>query len=121
MLLDRETGYQAKKVQCGPADSEEEYLTLSTIHSAKGLEWKAVFMIWALDGKLPSIRAAENEEEMEEERRLFYVAATRAKDILAIVYPVNIYERATGTVLSTPSRFADEIPPRLLPRYALMA
>jgi DNA helicase-2/ATP-dependent DNA helicase PcrA len=101
-------------------DGEDEYLTLSTIHSAKGLEWKAVFLIWALDGKLPSIRAAENEEEMEEERRLFYVAATRAKDILAITYPVNIYERATGTVLSTPSRFADEIPARLLPRFALM-
>lgn len=100
-------------------DTEEEYLTLSTIHSAKGLEWKAVFIIWVLDGKLPSMRAAENEEEMEEERRLFYVAATRAKDILAMTYPVNIFERATGTVLSLPSRFADEVPARLLPRYAL--
>ncbi len=101
-------------------DTEEDYLTLSTIHSAKGLEWKAVFIIWALDGKLPSLRAADREDEMEEERRLFYVAATRAKDILAITYPVNIFERATGTVLSTPSRFADEIPARLLPRYALI-
>ncbi len=101
-------------------DTEEEYLTLSTIHSAKGLEWKAVFIIWALDGKLPSLRAADREDEMEEERRLFYVAATRAKDLLAITYPVNIFERATGTVLSTPSRFADEIPARLLPRYALI-
>jgi DNA helicase-2/ATP-dependent DNA helicase PcrA len=101
-------------------DDEEEHLTLSTIHSAKGLEWKAVFVIWALDGKLPSVRAADDDEEMEEERRLFYVAATRAKDYLAFVYPVNIYERASGTVLSAPSRFADEVPARLLPRYALI-
>jgi DNA helicase II / ATP-dependent DNA helicase PcrA len=99
---------------------EEESLTLSTIHSAKGLEWKAVFILWVLDGKLPLYRAAEDEEEMEEERRLLYVAATRAKDLLVLTYPVNIYERATGTVLSKPSRFVEDIPPGILPRYALI-
>jgi DNA helicase-2/ATP-dependent DNA helicase PcrA len=101
-------------------EGDDDTLTLSTIHSAKGLEWKAVFIIWALDGKIPLSRAAEEEEEMEEERRLLYVAATRAKDALVFTYPVNIYERASGTVLSLPSRFVEEIPPGVLPRYALI-
>ncbi len=103
-----------------PEGEEEESLTLSTIHSAKGLEWKAVFILWVLDGKLPLSRTAEDEEEMEEERRLLYVAATRAKDLLVLTYPVNIYERATGMVLSKPSRFVEEIPSGILPRYALI-
>ncbi len=101
-------------------EGDDDTLTLSTIHSAKGLEWKAVFILWVLDGKLPLSRAAEEEEEMEEERRLLYVAATRAKDALVMTYPVNIYERASGTVLSLPSRFVEEIPPGVLPRYALI-
>ena len=101
-------------------EGDDDTLTLSTIHSAKGLEWKAVFVLWVLDGKLPLSRAAEEVEEMEEERRLLYVAATRAKDALVLTYPVNIYERASGTVLSLPSRFVEEIPPGVLPRYALI-
>ncbi len=101
-------------------EGDDDTLTLSTIHSAKGLEWKAVFIIWVLDGKIPLSRAAEEEEEMEEERRLLYVAATRAKDALVLTYPVNIYERASGTVLSLPSRFVEEIPAGVLPRYALI-
>jgi DNA helicase-2/ATP-dependent DNA helicase PcrA len=101
-------------------EGEEDTLTLSTIHSAKGLEWKAVFILWVLDGKLPLSRAAENEEELEEERRLLYVAATRAKDLLVMTYPVNIYERADGTVLSKPSRFVEGIPATVLPKFALI-
>jgi DNA helicase-2/ATP-dependent DNA helicase PcrA len=111
---------QASVGDIAAPDGEEESLTLSTIHSAKGLEWKAVFILWALDGKLPLSRSAEDEEEMEEERRLLYVAATRAKDLLVMTYPVNIYERATGTVLSKPSRFLEEIPSSILPRFALI-
>jgi len=111
---------QASVGDIAAPDGEEEFLTLSTIHSAKGLEWKAVFILWVLDGKLPLSRAAEDEEEMEEERRLLYVAATRAKDLLVMTYPVNIYERASGTVLSKPSRFVEEIPSSVLPRYALI-
>ena len=99
---------------------ERDTLTLSTIHSAKGLEWKAVFILWVLDGKLPLSRAAESEEELEEERRLLYVAATRAKDLLIMTYPVNIYERASGTVLSKPSRFVEEIRQGILPRFSLI-
>jgi DNA helicase-2/ATP-dependent DNA helicase PcrA len=101
-------------------EGDDDTLTLSTIHSAKGLEWSVVFLIWVLDGKLPLSRAAEDQEEMEEERRLLYVAATRAKNTLVLTYPVNIYERASGTVLSLPSRFVEGIPPGVLPRYALI-
>ncbi|MGE5840713.1 MAG: ATP-dependent helicase, partial [Deltaproteobacteria bacterium] len=64
-----------------------ECLTLSTVHSAKGLEWSAVFIIWATEGYFPSARSSQNEESLEEERRLMYVAATRAKDHLTLCYP----------------------------------
>jgi DNA helicase-2/ATP-dependent DNA helicase PcrA len=64
-----------------------ECLTLSTVHSAKGLEWPVVFIIWLVDGYFPSAKAASSEEALEEERRLLYVAATRAKDELVLCYP----------------------------------
>ncbi len=111
---------QASVGDIAAPEGEEDTLTLSTIHSAKGLEWKAVFILWVLDGKLPLSRAAEDKEEMEEERRLLYVAATRAKDLLVMTYPVNIYERAAGTVLSKPSRFVEGIPATVLPKFALI-
>jgi DNA helicase II / ATP-dependent DNA helicase PcrA len=101
-------------------EGNDDFLTLTTIHSAKGLEWRVVFLIWALDGKLPLARAAGDGEDLEEERRLLYVAATRAKDMLVFTYPINILERSTGTVLSKPSRFLEEIPPGLLPHYAIV-
>jgi DNA helicase-2/ATP-dependent DNA helicase PcrA len=90
-----------------PEAKEEEYLTLSTIHSAKGLEWKCVFILNALEGRFPSARSAESIDTLEEERRLFYVAATRAKDRLFIAHPTNIYDRESGFVLSEPSRFIE--------------
>ena len=64
-----------------------ECLTLSTVHSAKGLEWAVVFIIWATEGYFPSARASQSEDGVEEERRLMYVAATRAKDHLVLCYP----------------------------------
>jgi DNA helicase-2/ATP-dependent DNA helicase PcrA len=101
-------------------DHEEEgRLTLSTIHSAKGLEWHSVFIIWAVDGRFPSLYN-KNEEELEEERRLMYVAATRAKENLFITYPINIFDRATGMVLSKPSRFLDGLSRRVLEPVMLM-
>ncbi|MEW6298002.1 MAG: UvrD-helicase domain-containing protein [Thermodesulfobacteriota bacterium] len=100
-------------------DREEGMLTLSTIHSAKGLEWHSVFIIWAVDGRFPSLYNT-NDDEMEEERRLMYVAATRAKENLFITYPINIFDRATGMVLSKPSRFLDGIPRRVLEPMMLM-
>ena len=102
-----------------PPKSDDERLVLSTIHSAKGLEWHTVFIIWALEGKFPSSYAFNSEEEMEEERRLMYVAATRARESLFITYPINVYDRVTGEILSKPSRFLKEIPPELFEGWTL--
>jgi DNA helicase-2/ATP-dependent DNA helicase PcrA len=88
---------------------EDEFLVLSTIHSAKGLEWNSVFLIYALDGRFPTLRSVESPEELEEERRLMYVACTRAKEHLFITYPVNIYDRESGLILTKPSRFLEGI------------
>ena len=98
---------------------DEERLILSTIHSAKGLEWSCVFVIWLLDGKFPSSYSIFSSQELEEERRLFYVAMTRAKHLLYLNYPVNIYDRQAGAVLSRPSRFLDDVPATLLESWAL--
>lgn len=100
--------------------SDDERLVLSTIHSAKGLEWHSVFIVWALEGRFPSSYAYENEDEMEEERRLMYVAATRARENLFITYPLNIYDRVSGEILSKPSRFIREIPGELFDGWALV-
>ncbi|MDC1068953.1 ATP-dependent helicase [Candidatus Kapabacteria bacterium] len=102
-----------------PTDNESEFVTLSTIHSAKGLEWKKVFLVWALDGRLPSVRS-NSIDDIEEERRLFYVASTRAKDDLFVSYPINIFDRQTGFVLSKPSRFLDNISEDLAARFTLV-
>lgn len=88
-------------------ETEDKPLTVSTIHSAKGLEWYSVIIPHALDGMIPSVRALKNIEELEEERRLFYVACSRAKDELIITMPsfVSTY----NGFLSYPSRFLVEI------------
>ncbi|MCE5266351.1 MAG: ATP-binding domain-containing protein, partial [Planctomycetaceae bacterium] len=75
----------------GPPQLDDDYLVLSTIHSAKGLEWDAVYVIHAADGNIPSDMATKNAEEIEEERRLFYVALTRAKNWLYVCYPLRYY------------------------------
>lgn len=93
----------------GGSESESDTLVLSTVHSAKGKEWKAVFVIWAVDGWFPSSRAVEDPDELEEERRLMYVALTRAKDELAVVYPMQVYGSKRGAEYSFDqlSRFLD--------------
>ena len=88
-------------------ESEDKPVTLSTIHSAKGLEWYAVFIPHALDGLLPSSRALKNLEEVEEERRLFYVACSRAREELYITMPSFV--RSYQGFCSYPSRFLVEI------------
>ncbi|HEY5277651.1 MAG TPA: ATP-dependent helicase [Coriobacteriia bacterium] len=76
----------------GPPVLDEDYLILSTMHSAKGLEWDAVFLIHAADGNMPSDMSTGSVEEIEEERRLFYVACTRAKDWLYLCFPLRYYK-----------------------------
>ena len=106
-------------VDVDATDKEEEYVTLSTIHSAKGLEWHSVFIIHAVEGYFPSARSIESLETLEEERRLMYVASTRAKNNLFITYPMNLYDREAGMTLSKPSRFISEISPDLAEGWLL--
>ncbi|MGB7925400.1 MAG: ATP-dependent helicase, partial [Pyrinomonadaceae bacterium] len=98
---------------------EDELLTLSSVHQAKGLEWRAVFLIWAADGKFPSPRSLREEEGEEEERRLWYVALTRAADQLYITYPLMITDYSRQTVIQKPSRFVTEVPPELYDIWSL--
>ena len=100
-------------------DGEEEFITLSTIHSAKGLEWHSVFLIWVNEGRLPSARSIESEESLEEERRLLYVACTRAKERLYLTYPCVMLEWQNSDVLGQPSRFLVDISSDHIPKYYL--
>ena len=77
--------------EAGPPLLDEDYLILSTIHSAKGQEWNAVFLLNAVDGCIPSDMGTGTSDEIEEERRLLYVAMTRARDQLAIMIPQRFY------------------------------
>jgi DNA helicase-2/ATP-dependent DNA helicase PcrA len=92
------------------ADQETERTTLSTIHQAKGLEWRAVFVVWLSDGMFPSSRSLESASAIEEERRLFYVAVTRAQDELYLTYPTLWPGASVDNRLRRPSRFLNEIP-----------
>ena len=98
---------------------KDEYLTISTIHSAKGLEYKAVFIVGAVDGRFPSVYSFNSEEELDEELRLMYVAVTRAKTHLYITYPIDMFDYATSMVLSKPSRFLDGIDEEILERWVI--
>lgn len=91
--------------------SEDPGVTLSSVHQAKGLEWKVVFVIWLADGMFPNKRAVEEEGNagLEEERRLFYVAVTRAEDELYLTYPEYWPKAYSGDQFQTPSSFLTEI------------
>ena len=93
----------------GGDDQEDDALILSTAHSAKGKEWDVVFVIWAVDGWFPMARTADNEDELEEERRLMYVAMTRARNQLLVTFPMNSYNTRRGADYSVDqlSRFID--------------
>lgn len=100
-------------VEAGFRDRDDSHLTLSTIHSAKGLEWHTVFVIYVAEGHLPSYLSLENDDSIEEERRLFYVAATRARENLFLLKPhidrsPRSYFDGSGTVFTQISRFVDE-------------
>jgi DNA helicase-2/ATP-dependent DNA helicase PcrA len=80
----------------GPPLLDEDYVILSTVHSAKGCEWDVVHVIHAADGMMPSDMATGDTESIEEERRLFYVALTRARDALYVYFPLRYYRRPRG-------------------------
>ena len=98
---------------------DDEMVTLSSVHQAKGLEWKVVFVIWMTDGMFPSSRSLENADAIEEERRLFYVAVTRAKDELYLTYPNLRLNAGYGEMLQRPSRFLGEVPKKLLEEWQI--
>ena len=95
------------------------YVTLSTVHSAKGLEWNTLFVIWMTDGWFPSNRFQDEFDDLEEERRLLYVATTRAKKDLNFVYPVNVYRGPDSDGTPALSRFLEPIPPEILVHASL--
>src|SRR5690349_8442778 len=107
-------------VDVEPPDRDDERMVLSTIHSAKGLEWQCVFVIWVVDGKFPSIYSFVTDGDLEEERRLFYVAVTRAKRHLYLTYPINVFDKSSGMLLSKPTRFLDHVSPAMLDQLALV-
>jgi len=90
--------------------NEQEYLRLSTVHQAKGQEWKVVFVIGLCDGMFPLGRVLDNIEGLEEERRLFYVAVTRAKDELYLTYPLYRQMGGDSGGFQRVSRFIQELP-----------
>ena len=98
----------ASGAETGEEEEERECVILSTVHQAKGLEWETVFLAGLNDGRFPSQRALKTDSE-EEERRLFYVAVTRAKDELYLCYPVTS-EEWHGLGFMRPSRFVKELP-----------
>jgi DNA helicase-2/ATP-dependent DNA helicase PcrA len=92
----------------------DEEIILSTIHQAKGLEWRAVFVIGLADGMFPHTKTYDKPEEMEEERRLFYVAVTRAKEQLYLTYPLFNQDN-----ILHPSQFIKELPTKFYERWDL--
>ncbi len=94
--------------------ADTEAVNLSSVHQAKGLEYHTVFVIWLTDGMFPSTRSLETREAIEEERRLFYVAITRARDELYLTYPHMRLNAGYGEMFQRPSRFLKEIPTQLL-------
>jgi DNA helicase-2/ATP-dependent DNA helicase PcrA len=94
--------------------SDKEAVNLSSVHQAKGLEFHTVFAIWLTDGMFPSNRSLDTRDALEEERRLFYVAITRARDELYLTYPQMRLSGGYGDVFQRPSRFLQEIPNNLI-------
>lgn len=110
------SGVDADNHDPAAAPGEREAVTLTTAHQAKGLEWQAVFAVWLADGMFPHKRAIEGDdaEAIEEERRLFYVTVTRAKDELYLTYPVIHHLARDGDVIQRPSRFIKDVPQDLM-------
>src|SRR5258705_8862406 len=99
--------------------NDTEQIRLSTIHQAKGLEFDVVFVIMLCDGLFPSARSLDTAEGEEEERRLMYVAITRARNELYLSYPLIRATGNTGDMMQQPSRFLSEIPKELIEEWSL--
>lgn len=95
---------------------DRDAVTLTTGHQAKGLEWNVVFAVWLSEGMFPHKRAIDEggDTALEEERRLFYVTVTRAKDELYLTYPVINHQARDGDILQRPSRFVSDLPKDLI-------
>jgi DNA helicase-2/ATP-dependent DNA helicase PcrA len=104
-------GLETAEAFAGAAETEK--VTLSTLHQAKGLEWKVVFLIWLADGMFPSSRSIEDPRALEEERRLFYVGVTRCMDELYLTYPEMRLGAGYDQTFHSPSRFLREVPESL--------
>ncbi len=100
---------------------DDDKVTLSSVHQAKGLEWRAVFVVWLADGMFPTSRSLERDEDVEEERRLFYVAVTRCKDELYLTYPELRLNAGYGEAFQRPSRFLNELPEELYEAWEVSA
>ncbi|MAS92443.1 MAG: DNA helicase UvrD [Verrucomicrobiales bacterium] len=102
-------------------EQDKESVCLSSVHQAKGLEWRAVFVVWLADGMFPNNRVIDEDDEdqsgLEEERRLFYVAVTRAKDELYLTYPLIWHGGFNGDVIQQPSRFLQDIPTEMVEEW----
>ena len=102
-----------------PGDPDDDRVILSSVHQAKGLEWSRVIVMSLSEGRFPSYRAAATPEGLEEERRLFYVAVTRAKNEVALVYPMLARDRYGVDVILEPSRFIAELPDSVYERWTI--
>ena len=100
-------------------ESDDDRVVLTSVHQAKGLEWSRVVVIGLSEGRFPSYRSAVTPEGLEEERRLFYVAVTRAKNEVALVYPMLARDRYGVDVILEPSRFVKELPPETYERWTV--
>lgn len=102
------SGISGQEIGVGPTD-DDQYVCLSSVHQAKGLEWTAVFVLNLAHGEFPHRRALDEEGGMEEERRLFYVATTRAKQELFLCHPLTGRSRGGGTYVQRESPFIEEL------------
>lgn len=111
------SGVDTENAPAAPQDRDA--VTLTTGHQAKGLEWQVVFAVWLADGMFPNRRVIDEggPEGLEEERRLFYVTVTRAKDELYLIYPVIYHQARDGEILQRPSRFIDDVSEELMEKW----
>jgi DNA helicase-2/ATP-dependent DNA helicase PcrA len=101
------------------AESDDDRVVLTSVHQAKGLEWSRVIVLGLSEGRFPSYRSVVTQEGLEEERRLFYVAVTRAKNEVALVYPMLARDRYGVDVILEPSRFVKELPAETYERWTV--